>query len=533
MRKLVLGISLLALWACTKQEFRSSSLQEAEAQALMDSHPDSAVSWLETQIRLNPKKQAAWTYKMLGTYYMQSGDNERAASYYFEALAKYQEAKDTAGMAAIYLNLTNVEDRSEQSWEWHQKSIGLYRSIGNYQGVAKNYVNLGTSYMDSNKLQRAADFYQKARDLSQAHKIEKTLVSSSLNLAILRHKMGEKAIAIELIHPVLKYYQETDNHIGLVYSYFNLGQFYWPEQTDSVQYYSGKALEEAGSDYPQLQAMVYQTLRELAIREQRFALAQSYHHRFDSIADLQVQINGANLVTKVEAEFDLAQSRQKADFLIEDLKRQKRINLWIGILAIGVLLYLGFFLWSLRRKSRETKILMEQDRALIKARNELNRARLLKLETEEKVMRQKLNQQRSELSQMAARIVKHKSLIQKMEGLASNWKGKKASPKFRDFARSLRQIMREQDAAPLLIKEAFIVYQRYLKVFSERYTQLTDSDLEYIILFDLNLSTKEVAAFLEVQDQTVNMRRYKLRKKLNLTKGQELEAWLREVRSSI
>lgn len=533
MRRLVLGIALLSLWSCSKDDLMPSPLQEAEAQALMDSQPDSAVTWLETQIRLKPKKQAAWTYKMLGTYYMQSGDNERAASYYFEALAKYQEAKDTAGMAAIYLNLTNVEDRSEQCWEWHQKSIGLYRSIGNYQGVAKNYVNLGTSYMDSNKLQRAADFYQKARDLSQEHKIEKTLVSSSLNLAILRHKMGEKDLAIELIHPVLKHYQASNNRIGLVYSYFNLGQFYWPEQNDSAVFYSQKSIEEAGTDYPQLQALAYQTLRDLAMRQEHYALAQNYHRKFDSIADLQVQINGANLVTKVEAEFDLAQSRQQADFLFEELKRQKRINLWIGILAIGVLLYLGFFLWSLRRKSKETKILMEQDRALIKARNELNRARLLKLETEEKVMRQKLNQQRSELSQMAARIVKHKSLIQKMEGLASNWKGRTASPKFRDFARSLRQLMREQDAAPLLIKEAFIVYQRYLKVFSERYAQLTDSDLEYIILFDLNLSTKEVAAFLEVQDQTVNMRRYKLRKKLNLAKGQELEAWLREVRSNI
>ncbi len=188
MPKRIAIVIFLGLVACTQeQDHNGSEVTWREAFRLA---PDSAAQAISLKLN-GALADSAWAHKFLGTYYMRIGTNEPAIESYLKALDIYTQQGDSLGMASVYLNLTNVEDQLEALFNWHSKSISLYEAMVNYEGVAKNLVNLGTTYMDQNRLNKADSLYRTALSLSEKRQLEKTTLSAKLNLAILEHKQGQ------------------------------------------------------------------------------------------------------------------------------------------------------------------------------------------------------------------------------------------------------------------------------------------------------------------------------------------------------
>ncbi len=61
---------------------------------------------------------------------------------------------------------------------------------------------------------------------------------------------------------------------------------------------------------------------------------------------------------------------------------------------------------------------------------------------------------------------------------------------------------------------------------SIQYLNLTNKEIEIANLIKEGLSTKEIANFMNVSEAAINLHRYRIRQKLNLTKGQNLQSFL-------
>ena len=70
------------------------------------------------------------------------------------------------------------------------------------------------------------------------------------------------------------------------------------------------------------------------------------------------------------------------------------------------------------------------------------------------------------------------------------------------------------------------VHTDFFKELKVRVPELTSNDLRMCALLRLNLSTKEMANILHLSPKSVEVARYRLRKKLGLQHGEELVSWM-------
>lgn len=73
-----------------------------------------------------------------------------------------------------------------------------------------------------------------------------------------------------------------------------------------------------------------------------------------------------------------------------------------------------------------------------------------------------------------------------------------------------------------------LVYENYLKRLSEKYPALTVSDKKLCAYLKMNLNSKEIAPLLNMSYRSVEMSRYRLRKKLNLDRETNLTDFLQK-----
>ena len=69
-------------------------------------------------------------------------------------------------------------------------------------------------------------------------------------------------------------------------------------------------------------------------------------------------------------------------------------------------------------------------------------------------------------------------------------------------------------------------YPGYLEYLTRTYSELSTSDLKLCTFLRMNLNTKEIADIMGLSVRSVESRRYRLRKKINLSKDQDLVSFL-------
>ena len=73
-----------------------------------------------------------------------------------------------------------------------------------------------------------------------------------------------------------------------------------------------------------------------------------------------------------------------------------------------------------------------------------------------------------------------------------------------------------------------LVYENYLKRLGEQYPKLTVSDKKLCAYLKMNLNSKEIAPLLNMSYRSVEMSRYRLRKKLELDRNINLTDFLQK-----
>ncbi len=68
----------------------------------------------------------------------------------------------------------------------------------------------------------------------------------------------------------------------------------------------------------------------------------------------------------------------------------------------------------------------------------------------------------------------------------------------------------------------------FLRLLSEKYPSITDNEKRLAVLLRLNLSSKEIASILNISPKSVEMNRYRLRKKLKISPKVSLSDFIRE-----
>ena len=152
---------------------------------------------------------------------------------------------------------------------------------------------------------------------------------------------------------------------------------------------------------------------------------------------------------------------------------------------------------------------------------------LAKAQNEKEIIRIKNVQLREEFrsksNELAASTL---SIIRKNELLAKVKEELIANAENKDFAKTIVDIidknLKKNDDWELF-KEAFNNADRkFLKKLKKAHPQLTPNDIRLCAYLRLNLSSKEIAPLLNISPRSVEIKRYRLRKKMNLSHDDNL-----------
>ncbi len=151
----------------------------------------------------------------------------------------------------------------------------------------------------------------------------------------------------------------------------------------------------------------------------------------------------------------------------------------------------------------------------------------LRYNKEKQLLETSLQAKSTELAGQALRLANQRSLISDVNGLfahlEANEENKKLKKKFEKTFSEYSYNKSEWQNFELNIQE---IHQDFIKRLSEQFPQLTAKDLKLCVFLRMNLSTKEIAPLMHLNYRSVELQRYRLRKKMDISSEMNLNKFM-------
>lgn len=224
--------------------------------------------------------------------------------------------------------------------------------------------------------------------------------------------------------------------------------------------------------------------------------------------------------------------------VIESAPRTSRyINLiWPGISLMVLLVLSAVVIYSFRQQKRRLaaeKELLEKEKQYNISQRALTDSEIRTVQLENVYLQNEVENKRKELINYALSIIEQKEYFEKIsENLGSLISEKRQEVKDEKLKRlevEIRQRMSFNDK----VEEFNIRTERMHRDFMGRLTQLypvlSANDIKLAVMLRLGISSKEIATLLNISPKSVEINRYRLRKKLGLGKGANLTQFINNI----
>ena len=190
-----------------------------------------------------------------------------------------------------------------------------------------------------------------------------------------------------------------------------------------------------------------------------------------------------------------------------------------------VIIYVLFFIFiSLSINQSYTRYYRKQQQKLIEKNNRI--LEIKELENNQELMKFKNEQLQKDIENKNRELaISTMSTIRRNKFLGSikdSLKDEESSPKVRAVIRTIDRNLNNDDDWKFF-EEAFNNADKdFLKKVKQIHPSLTHNDLRLCAYLRLNLSSKEIAPLLNISSRSVEIKRYRLRKKMELEHKQSL-----------
>ena len=148
----------------------------------------------------------------------------------------------------------------------------------------------------------------------------------------------------------------------------------------------------------------------------------------------------------------------------------------------------------------------------------------------EKLATSDLEHKKRELAMLSTNIVQENeimsTILKDLRYYVSLLKTPKDQKLFVPLINSLNRSLNDKRKDDNYADQFSAAYPGYLEYLTRTYSELSTSDLKLCTFLRMNLNTKEIADIMGLSVRSVESRRYRLRKKINLSKDQDLVSFL-------
>ncbi|MFA0965054.1 tetratricopeptide repeat protein [Roseivirga sp. BDSF3-8] len=433
----------------------------------------------------------------LGQVYYYLRQPEKALSRYRTALAYFTASGSNTHIARTYGHLGHYYEKKGQydSAIYYQKqALGLLQDKSEWKARSIILENTGSIYEDLMAYDTARHYFQQALDLTLSH--------------------GGPAEAIHL--------------------YNNLGDVHYKtHRYDSAYYYTAKATDLAFKHQDKYQ--LRSALRDLGQLQASLGQYPEAYASLDSSVGLYKEIyseEGLRQMARLHTIYETDRKSREIQLLEKD-KRIQRLIMGLSGMGFGVALLLGFTVVKRqRRKLRANRHTITKNKELYEARQKLMEAELVNAHLSEEQLKTELENQRQALTAHTLHLIRKNHLLQELkEGLQQvpTRDAREIRKHLKNLNRQIDQSFTEDKDWEDFRKMFEQVHHSFFDHLQQRFPDLTQAELRLSALIKMHLGTKDTAAMLGISPDSLRIARYRLRKKLQLEKGQKLDAFVQGI----
>lgn len=464
----------------------------------------------------------------LGNLNQTKGDYSSAIDFYLESLKINTKTNDSVFIATNYHNIAMVmrfQNDLEASKSYFEKAIEIRKKLKDYYNLASSYNMLGVIYRLEGDLNKAESFYKQAYDIFSRLDDKENLMRLYGNLASLYDTKKEYRKAIELNLLSIPYYKATNNKAALSNRYTNIANsFEGLNQYQTAVKYLDSAIA-IDNEQGHLESLSYNLLfrSNNFYNQKRYKTAidnyRQYKYINDSIFNIQKTKEITTKLLQVEFEkqkaldsIQFAETQKHLEFINKSEKNKKNTYflLLIGSLIIGAVTMSNF------RNKRN-----------------LSKTKLEKEQLESELLKQKLQATEREAQRVingkSISLTHKKNLLSQIKHLVKKHDSNSIFKDLNLLSMELEQQTKTETLDYALDENMEKLHVEFEKKLIEEYPELTKTEREICSLIRANMSIKDVANIKGVSSASVQSARYRIRKKMNLKKGEELHQYIQNL----
>lgn len=469
---------------------------------------------------LGKKELVNENYNNMAFVLIRLGNLEEATSYLIKALKirdelGYPEEKKLNiynKLGRVYGNLDNLE----RSNYYFRKIEKILTVNGNKNRLGSTLQNLGLNYKKMDSLNLALEYYKKAIAIWEESNNQRNLALIYGNLANLYARMDSLEKVIPLYDKALKAASITNNKMEYSRALNNKAAFFvdLKRYRDAIPLLEESIERNKNSGIKMNLSKNYASLANSYYGIGDFKKAFDYQtinfQYTDSIKNKESLDKINELETKYQTEkkeAEIALQEEEINTLNEKAKVDKLTKgLFAGGMASALALF-GLSVFGYRQRIKKNRIAREK---------------------QEEIYRQEIAHKKKELASQTLHLVQKNTFL---DELKENLENLKNSPdKFKMEFRRIVMLLKKEKASDKdweTFKTYFSeVHNDFDQKLKTLYADISEKEIRLAAFLRMNLTTKEIAATLNVLPDSILKSKYRLKKKLGLGKDIDLVGFL-------
>ena len=455
--------------------------------------------------------------------YLNKGDYENAADGTLEALKALDTIdKEPFRKADLYRQLGRINyflgnyTKSIQNFE-EALDVYIYTADNLYQ--AYTLTDIGNSYTEMKDYEKALEFYRQSEDISEKFGFTDNTANALANIGMVYTKLAKYDLAISNLLKSIKINRTNNSHFNIISAMGEIGNAYALKgDFKNAGDYLNRTVDLADSIQSMDQLKMVLGYRSKAYKlNGQFEEALEDQLRYQKISDSLFTVEKTKQIEELQTIYETEKKEAEIALQEEEINtlnaRAKVDKLTKGLYAGGMasaLALSGLLVFGYRQRIKKNKIAREK---------------------QEEIYKQEIAHKRNELASQTLHLVQKNTFIQE---LMENLENIKNSPeKFKMEFRRIVMLLKKENASDKdweVFKTYFSeVHNDFDQKLKTIYPDISEKEIRLAAFLRMNLTTKEIAATLNVLPDSILKSKYRLKKKLGLPKETDLNDFLNAI----
>jgi len=456
------------------------------------------------------------------------GNYEKALGYYFKGLNIAESLGKRNFVSRFYNNIGSIYSSTgeyRKAIEYYLKAAGIFKEMNEESFYANTLLNIGNDYYNFGMVDSAWYYLNKSKDINEILSNHYGLVHYYGKLAEIEYDEGNYRKALEFIKIELREIEQLDksffgsNAYNRTGALLFLGDIYFKlnENEKALKSYQEAKYLAEKSSFLKYIAGASKGLSEVYERMGRVDSALIYYKSFHKLSDSVRNMENVKKITELEMDFQLQKERRQLQMEKERLEAAQKIKglIYLSVTGASITALLIFIMLFLHHRNKHKQ-------SILKERN---------LQLEKDNLMKELELKNKELTTNVMYLLKKNEFIADISGKLKSIDCKTGSYKSSDIVDIVRELDRNTSGEVWseFEKRFKDVYGDFYERLTNKYPDLTPNELKLSAFLKLNMTTKEISAITYQTPETLKTARHRLRKKLGLTREDNLVAFLNQI----